>query len=306
MNLENSLFEYDSPLDYSALCAYVSEMERRYDVLSVASLTKSTEGREIPLIRLGSGQRELVYVGAHHGMEWITSVILLRFINDFCEVLKTGKTTYGVSLDYLLLTRTFWIVPMLNVDGVELAINGPDTSRGQYELLLRMNGSEDFSHWQANGRGVDLNHNYNYRFDEYKVLEKEAGIGDGAPTRYSGHCPESEPESAALAELIRTHDIGLILTLHSQGEEIFTLAKGPAAERCAATGAAIARMSGYRLSCADGMAAYGGLTDWACGEMGIPSFTIECGKGQNPLPLADYLPIYTKLRRTLFTCAVLQ
>lgn len=306
MDLENSLFEYDAPLDYSALCAYVSELDRRYDAVSVSPLAESTQGRVIPMIRLGNGQRELLYVGAHHGMEWITSVLLLRFVNDFCEVLKTGKTTYGVSLDYLLMTRTFWIVPMLNVDGVELAINGADTSLPQRELLLQMNGGEDFSHWQANGRGVDLNHNYDYRFEEYRSLEKEAGIGVGAPTRYSGERPESEPESSAIAELVRTRNIGLILTLHSQGEEIFTLAHGSAADRCAVIGAAIARMSGYTLSRAAGMAACGGLTDWACGKMGIPSFTIECGRGKNPLPLTDYLPIYTRLRRTLFTCAVLR
>ena len=31
--------------------------------------------------------------------------------------------------------------------------------------------SDDFSHWQANARGVDLNHNYDSGFYEYKKIE---------------------------------------------------------------------------------------------------------------------------------------
>ena len=64
----------------------------------------------------------------------------------------------------------------------------------------------------------------------------------------------------------------------------------------------IANLCGYDLKKPQGMALYGGLSDW-CGEiMGIPSFTFECGVGCNPLPICDYKSIYTKIRRALF-CA---
>lgn len=60
-------------------------------------------------------------------------------------------------------------------------------------------------------------------------------------------------------------------------------------------------MTSYKLCEADGFAAYGGLSDWYTDEMRLPSFTLECGKGENPLPLSDGEGIYARLRRALFT-----
>jgi g-D-glutamyl-meso-diaminopimelate peptidase len=77
---------------------------------------------------------------------------------------------------------------MLNPDGVDLQIKGIEAGGILSERLLKMNGREDFSHWQANARGVDLNHNYDAGFHEYKKLEKENDICAGA-TRYSGEYP---------------------------------------------------------------------------------------------------------------------
>ena len=35
-------------------------------------------------------------------------------------------------------------------------------------------------------------------------------------------------------------------------------------------------------------------------QVEIPAFTLECGKGKNPLPLEQGFSIYTRLRRALF------
>ena len=64
-------------------------------------------------------------------------------------------------------------------------------------------------------------------------------------------------------------------------------------------------MTGYKPSHTDGTASYGGLTDWYINEYGKPSFTLECGKGENPLPISQILPIYTRLREVLFTFPIL-
>ena len=90
------------------------------------------------------------------------------------------------------------------------------------------------------------------------------------------------------------------LTLHSQGEEIYYKSnryfpKG--ADRIASYMSAI---STYSLGEPSGGAAYGGFTDWFIREFDRPSYTIECGKGSNPLPISDLPLIYLKLRRLLF------
>ena len=194
------------------------------------------------------------------------------------------------------------VVPMLNPDGVELSINGVDENNVMYSRLLSMNNnSRDFTHWKANGRGVDLNHNYNFGFTEYKKLEIEQGIESGAPTRYSGECPESEPEVGYLCNYIRFFgDFSGAMTLHTQGEEIYYKSGNyspPNAERIAKY---IAGLCGYTIGKAEGMAAYGGFTDWFIREFNRPSFTIESGKGENPLPLSDIPMIYIRIRKMLF------
>ena len=85
---------------------------------------------------------------------------------------------------------------------------------------MKMSG-KDLSRWQANARGVDLNHNYDAGFYEYKKLEEEKGIVAGA-TRYSGEHPFSEPETAYLSSFIRfTESLSMIMTFHSSSEEIY-------------------------------------------------------------------------------------
>jgi g-D-glutamyl-meso-diaminopimelate peptidase len=61
-------------------------------------------------------------------------------------------------------------------------------------------------------------------------------------------------------------------------------------------------MSGYQLSEPSGSAAYGGMLDWCIHELNIPAFTLECGKGENPLPIENMFRIYTDIREVLF-CA---
>lgn len=305
-DLHNSR-ELSRPIDHGTMCEILSEFEREYPFVTVTEIGYSLCGRSIPLVTLGdpSAKKSVLYVGTHHAAERITTAVLLRFIGDYCEAYSSGRRMYNVGMDYLFERRRILIVPMLNPDGVELQIHGVTEDFPLRERVLRMNGgSGDFTRWQANARGVDLNHNYNARFAEYKQIEAELGIEPGA-TKYSGDYPESEPEAAALCKLLRIDGtVRCILTLHTQGEEIFFGDdNAPAGSRT--MGRLISRMSGYKLMQTDGTASYGGLTDWYVREFNRPSFTIECGRGENPLPDGDLFGIYAALREVLFSAPFL-
>ncbi|MBQ7828453.1 MAG: gamma-D-glutamyl-meso-diaminopimelate peptidase [Clostridia bacterium] len=300
---DRAILDYTSPITYSNMMQCVDLFAERYPQVSVTFIGESILGKSIPMVTLGdpTAEKGVAYIGAHHGMEWITAAVLLRFINEYGEYCKTGRQMYGVNLNYLARTRFIAVVPMLNPDGVDLQIGGIPEGCPMEERLLRMNGGRDFSRWQANIRGVDLNHNYGAGFKEYKSLEREAGITGVCATKYSGEYPESEPETAALCSYLRYNDsVKMMLTLHTQGEEIFC--GDGSAPGCAKLGRMISRMTGYRQSKPEGTALYGGLTDWYVSELGKPGFTLECGKGENPLPLSDYFKIYAGLRELLF-CA---
>ena len=303
-----SLLDFPCPMDHDAMMRCLDLFIQRYDFLSVYSMGTSLFGKEIPMVRIGNEKaaRAVLYVGAHHGMEWITTILLLRFINEYCEYYKGHRRIFNINPEYLFRSRLICIVPMLNPDGVDLQIHGADSVPFRDKLIEMNRGSTDFSHWQANGRGVDLNHNYNAGFAEYKALERASDILGGSPTRFSGEYPESEPEVGALANYLRFDDsIKLILTLHTQGEEIYYSSGSICPPKAKNIARLLSRMSGYALSEAQGMAAYGGLSDWAIREMHLPSFTIECGKGINPLPLQSNFSVYTAIREMLFTAPIL-
>jgi g-D-glutamyl-meso-diaminopimelate peptidase len=202
--------------------------------------------------------------------------------------------------------RKIYIVPMLNPDGVEYRLHGVGEDNPIKERILAYNGGSDFSKWNANARGVDLNHNYDAYFEEYKTFEKEKGI-TGGKTKYSGEYAESEPETAALASFIRynSEEIEGVLTLHTQGEEIYCKSKGKTPPRAEHLSCVISRLTGYVPATVEGESAMGGLTDWFIKEYNKPSFTLECGRGENPLPLSQMMDIYSKLKELLFTFPIL-
>ena len=290
------------PIDYNKMMEIIETFAEKYDFLSIGNLGNSIFDRKIPIIKLGEGKKRVIYIGSHHGSEWITSALLLRFINEYCELYKCGGHVEGVSIEKLFKNVELNIVPMLNPDGVELSINGISEDNILFSRLISMNKeSRDFTHWQANGRGVDLNHNYNFGFAEYKKLEGENGIEYGAPTRYSGEYPESEPETGYLCNYIRfCGDFMGAVTLHSQGEEIYYKSGDNCPDNAERIAKYLSLISGYSLGQAVGMSAYGGFTDWFINEFKRPSFTVECGKGENPLPISELPMIYIRIRRMLF------
>ena len=245
---------------------------------------KTVLGVPIPCISIGDGVRCSLFVGAHHGSEHITANVLLKYARECAHK-----------------SRTVYILPMLNVDGCAIATGGVGEDHPLFPFLEKVNGGDDFSHWQANARGVDLNHNYDAGFELCKDAERAAGIVSPSATKYGGERPESEPESAALCAFVRSiaPRLNAVLALHTQGEEIYYDHDG----KCPPCSEKLSQMfslaSGYALSKPEGTASHGGFKDWVIDKFGIPAFTIECGRGKNPLPPSDLCGIYEKVRPIL-------
>lgn len=302
------LTEFTSPVDYRMLMKTLQSLSDKYPFVGITYIGTSVLGRGIPMVTMGDGdavKKSVLYVGCHHGMEWITSAVLLRFIEEYCTAYENGYCVCNVNVRKLFNARCIYVIPQLNVDGADIQINSVEGCILK-DRLITMNCGDDFSDWQANARGVDLNHNYDAGFGICKKLESEMGILGGGKTKYSGEMPESEPEVASLCNFLRySSDIGTVLTLHSQGEEIYSAPCDVYIPRSNSIAKFLSHMTGYRLSVPEGSAAYGGLTDWVTTKLRRPSFTIECGKGKNPLPISDMGQIYEKLREAFFSLPLL-
>ncbi|MBE6597210.1 MAG: hypothetical protein E7641_06015 [Ruminococcaceae bacterium] len=299
---KRKILDYRVPMDYSVMMQYLNELSARYPFLGIGSLGESIMGRSIPVVTVGEGKKAVLYVGAHSAGDWITAILLLRYINEYCEIFSRGGGIYNLSSEYIFKNRTVYIVPMLNPDGVDYRLNGVQRENPLYERVIRMNGGDDdLSLWESNARGVELKFNYNSQFPEHKRLEAERGIGDGASAGYSGNMPESEPEVVGLCNFLRfNEEIGAVISLHTKGERICLGHCDGTVPRAAEIGGRLSRITGYKLTEGDH-----GLCGWYMTEIGKPSFAIECGRGERSLSLVDEFGIYTALREMLFTVPTL-
>jgi len=257
------------------------------------SIGKSLWGREIEYIKIGEGKTKILFCGAHHSMEHLTSRLLLKFAYEYLMALKNNTKIGSFTAKSLAKNSSLYIVPMLNPDGVDLSVYGlsaPDIINKEY--LMEINPSGDFSDWQANANGVDLNHNYDALFEKSKESEKICGITGAGKTRYSGEYPESEPETKALADFTRAENFNLVMAFHSQGKVIYYDFNGKEPVYSLAIAKTFEDISEYKIDYTEGIASFGGYKDWFIDKFYRPGFTIEIGEGKNPLPLSDLDKVY--------------
>ena len=298
--------DYTSPIYPEALSAFIKDLQKRHPHIPHEIIGYSILGRPIDMVRLGYGKSASLFVGAHHGAESITSLLLMKFMEDVLENERMpSRHLIGFDLGQIMANRSIYVVPMLNPDGVAIRHIGADAAGVLKESVLAMNGGHDFSLWQANARGVDLNHNYDAEFEKCKKAEWDLGIFSGGPTRYGGEHPESEPETKALASLTRnlSQNLRTALALHTQGEEIYWDFNGNASKDARMLAKRFSEVSGYTVAKPPKEASYGGYKDFVIQKFGLPAFTIECGSGKNPLPSTDFYSIYDKVLPILLTAS---
>lgn len=292
------------PPDAAYVRSKISALRGKYRFLETMPIGQSACGREIWALLLGHGSHAVCYVAAIHAQEWITALLLLRLCEELCEALSSGGSLAGVSIARGMHGRSLMLVPVANPDGVEIALHGSDTA-GAYAPQVRALGGDVPALWQANARGVDLNHNFDAGFAALQALEQKSGIRSPAPRQYGGNAPHSEPEVQTLVSLCERARFSHLLALHTQGEKIYRNYGGCTPPRSEMMARILSDACGYRLAEPEGLAVGGGLKDWFIETYNRPAFTIECGKGENPLPIEDFEPLYARLRETLVLAAVM-
>lgn len=291
---------------YEVLENDIQGLKARYPFIEVGIAGNSVLGKNLYYIKLGNGENQVFYNGAHHGLEWITVPVLMKFIEDFSEAYVDGTSIRGYDIREVWSSSSIYIIPMVNPDGVNLVLNGLGRDNPYYSQLIEWNnGSTDFSQvWQANIRGVDLNHNYDASWNLSKAAEAQYGITGPGPTRYSGPSPESEPESKAVADFTRNHNFRLVMAYHSQGEVIYWTYLNIVPPESRRIGELFSRVSGYILAETTGISSYAGYKDWFIKEFRRPGYTIEVGRGRNPLPISQFNEIYNDNIEMLILAAI--
>ena len=277
---------------------------KAYPFCKYQSIGKSVLGKDIYALKIGSAPQSVLYAAAFHGLERITSLLLLRFLENLCHALKHNSEISRVNARNALKDQSIVIIPCVNPDGCDIALKGYQTA-GKLAKSVYNISKGNTSTWQANARGVDINHNFNANWPKLRRMEIKAGITGPAPTRYGGPHAQSEPETAALVNLCRKNYIKHVLAFHSQGEEIYWHYGENTPKISEKMAHILAMSSGYTLEAPIGLASYGGFKDWFIEEFRRPGFTIEVGYGKNPLPISNIHEIYAKLEEMLMLGVVI-
>ncbi len=288
--------------DYLKMKRIIEALCCRNPNLQSFCIGKSCGGRDIPALKIHSDTEYVLLTAAFHGSEHITSNILLMFIEDFCAAYQKGGSLCGINIRKALGNRGVIFVPRVNPDGCEISIHGAVGCGAAAGSIYKM-CQGDFTHFNANLRGVDINHNFDAGWEELHALERKEGIFGPAATRFGGEHPHSEPETMALVSLCCENNINHALAMHTQGEVIYWDYNGLESDKSKRMAEIMATTSGYALDVPIALASGGGFKDWFITEFRRPAFTVEMGKGKNPLPIIDAAKIYVALKEmlTIFT-----
>lgn len=284
--------------DHGAVCGLIGALTAKYPFLYAAPIGRSVLGRDIRGVMLGSGRHRVLMAAAFHGQEWLTSLICLRLCEEICSSYAACRPLEGWNIRRAMLGRSMVFVPMVNPDGIEIALHGSQSAK-QNSRAVHEAGGDILGRWQANANGVDINHNFNAGWQELQQAEREKGIVGFSARQWGGKFPESEPETQALVGLCERASFRHVVALHSQGEEIYWQYGEHTPLDSELMAKAMATVSGYRVAEPKGLASHGGFKDWFIETYHRPGFTIELGKGTNPLPLDDFENIYQKAREML-------
>ena len=286
------------PFTWQLLRLCLRGLAARYPFLTVRDIGETFYGRKIPVVSVGLGPRKALYNGSHHANEWITTPLLLRFLEEYARAISENGTVFGYSAQALYQRTTLFLVPMVNPDGVELVTGGlreGEPGWAEARALADSYPAIPFPEgWKANLRGVDLNLNYPARWEQAREIKFAQGYTRPGPRDYVGTGPLSEPESEALARLTERTEPGLSLSYHSQGSVIFWkfLSMEPPGAR--ELGERFAAVSGYSLEDVPYASGFAGYKDWFILTRDRPGYTIEVGMGENPLPLSQFDEIYRR------------
>jgi len=262
---------YKTPLTSEAFNKAVNELLALHPFINHAVIGTSRRGLPLQALTVGYGEKSVLINATHHANEWLTTLILMRFLEEYADKIPEHITLH--------------CIPLVNPDGVD---------------CLNAQTPPYPSDWKANLCGVDLNSNYPAGWEIARARKFENGYTTAGARDYVGERPLCEPESSAMVAYTVYHDIDLTVSLHTQGEEIYWryMDYNPlGAEELARR---FAEVSGYECVDVPNESSHAGYRDWFIATFNRPGFTIECGVGENPLPVGVFDGVYERVSRILW------
>ena len=234
--------------------------------------------------------RFLLMAGVH-SREIAAGEVAYRFIDKLVQGYGTDR-----QITDLLNTTEFWVVPVANPDGLDLVQAGGEAPHFHRKNANDTHGADcgTPANPGAPHVGVDLNRNSSFQWNT------GGSSPDPCSPAFHGPSAGSEPETVAFESLLRKlypdtrgtgltdaaapNTRGMFISMHSDTRMVlfpwaWSTDHSPNDASLRAIAGEIATATGYRHGQVNELLyqASGGNDDWAYGELGVPSWTIEVG-----------------------------
>ncbi len=273
---------------------------RIYPFLHRTVIGKSACGRDIEALSVGHGEQAVLFTAGSRAQEHITCALCLRLCEELCRMHHGDSPSPPDEYMAVLSRRTVVIVPLLNPDGVDIALHGSRVG-GSHADLLHAHGADIKGYWQANAVGVDIAVNFDVSRDALQKDQREHGIVGPCGRGFGGSSPESESESASLSSLCRRVPFSHAIHLTCGNDEV----RWQFGDRTPPHARMTARFLAHagELSPAVPSAVYtsGGFCAWFVHQFERPAFDIAVAAHRGTC--ADEL--YEKTKNALLLAAVL-
>ena len=155
-----SIVSTNVPYNSTLLNIEIYELLKTYPFLNLQVVGTSVLGKPIYVIRLGKGKKHVFYSASIHANEWITTPVLMKFIEDFCISYTSNQNIYGYSARNIFNNTSIYIMPMCNPDVVDLVTGNLSSISFGYRKARKISNnfpSIPFPNgWKANINGVDF------------------------------------------------------------------------------------------------------------------------------------------------------
>lgn len=292
------IVQTDVPMTPQLCIETILQITARYPFCRSELLAETAFGRPIRTLVIGRGPRKVLYSAAHHANEWITTPVILKFVEEFAQAIESGGQIGGVDAAALAANVTIYTVPMVDPDGVALVTGEIQPGQAQFEAARAI--AAEFpaipfpDGWKANLLGVDLNLNYPAGWLQARENKYALGFTRPAPRDFVGRAPLDQIETRVMAGYTEVIDPALVLAYHTQGRVIYWQFEDYFVPGARELGERFAQLSGYELADTPFESAFAGYKDWFIKFFGRPGYTVEVGLGENPLPIGQFDTIYNE------------
>lgn len=267
--------------DYNTNILLLEDLIKEFPFLTAEIQGRSALGRGIFAFSLGNAGNSSLLVGGFHGTDFLSSLLLMLFIERLCRCVKYGSQMCGTDVKKALSHVGITVIPRLNPDGAEIALKGFEAAKSLRSYLSDIS-PEGHTDWRANAFGVNLSRNFGRGWSECRHREYENNCAHPSASGYCGEHAESETETRVLTRLCRLKSFSRCMSVGYGRDELCLAAVESTPTASTMMGKILADSAYCTFRKSPPAESDATFCRWFGEEFSKPAFSMKVGKNEGP------------------------